>query len=142
MKNLYIIGSLISAVMLSSCESNRDQREQMTGDPDNTEISMGNPFKLTLGDLKKEKMEIEKELEELKNSESELKAHDIQKFQPEISQIEIKLASLDVFLTEFTSASDAQKSKIYDQFKLKIKDIEEDIDEIEDRFNDQKVMEN
>jgi peptidoglycan hydrolase CwlO-like protein len=139
MKKLIIIGSLMAAIMLSSCESNRTEHSTSS---EATEITMDNPFDLTVEDLREEKLEVEKELTELKNSEAELKAHDIHKFQPEISQIEKRIYSLSSYITEFTNAPEGEKSEIYDQYKLQIESILEDIESIEDRFNDLKVMEN
>jgi hypothetical protein len=141
MKNILIVAIIASStLLLFSCKKNSDRLENSTDKTDGMTITMDNPFKLTVEDLRTEKLEVEKKLNELKSSETQLSGHSYNDFKPEIMKLESKIDSLNLIVTNFTTANETEKSEVYDRFKILKEDIEEGIKAIKDRFDDLKVL--
>ncbi len=140
MKKTLILGIIMTSTLLFSCESSSDRLEDSTDMTEETDITMDNPFKLTIEDLREEQIEIEKKLNLLKNSDVERQSHDYKAFIPEIKIIELRIDSLRTYLSNFENASEEEKEAIYDLYKVKREEISEDIEAITDRFNDLKVL--
>jgi hypothetical protein len=130
----------MTSTLLFSCESSSERLEDSTDMTEETDITMDNPFKLTIEDLREEQIEIEKKLNLLKNSDVERQSHDYKAFIPEIKIIELRIDSLRTYLSNFENASEGEKEAIYDLYKIKREEISEDIEAITDRFNDLKVL--
>lgn len=60
MKKTLIVAIIASSTLLLSCETASDRLENSTDMTNETTITMDNPFKLTVEDLKIEKLEVEK----------------------------------------------------------------------------------
>lgn len=137
-----ILGIMLTSVLLAACESSTKRVEDSKDMTEQTDITMDNPIKLTIADIREEQLEIEKELNVLKNAEVERQSHDYKAFEPEIRIIELQMDSLRTYLTNFENASEEDKAVIYDHYKIKREKISEDIEAITDRFNDLKVLDN
>jgi uncharacterized lipoprotein YajG len=142
MKKTLILGIIIASTLLFSCETSSERLENSTDMTEQTDITMDNPFKLTIEDLREEQLEIEKKLNVLKNSDVERQSHDYKAFEPEIQIIKLQMNSLRTYLTNFENASEEEKEVIYKGYKIKQKKIAENIEAITDRFNDLKVLDN
>ncbi|REG83414.1 hypothetical protein [Algoriphagus antarcticus] len=140
MKKTLILGIILTSTMLLSCESSSERIEDGTDVTEQNDITLDNPFKLTIEDLREEQLEIEKKLTLLKNSDVERQSHDYKAFEPEIKIIELRVDSLRTYVSDFENASEEQKEIIYDRYKMKREKISEDIESITDRFNDLKVL--
>jgi hypothetical protein len=142
MKKTLNLSIAMTFILLSSCETSRERLEDSTDTTEQTEITMDNPFKLTIEDIREEQLEIEKKLTELKNSDVERQSHDYNAFKPEIEIIELRVDSLRTYMSDFESASEAEREIIYDRYKIVWEKISEDIESITDRFDDLKVLDN
>ena len=142
MKKTLILGVTITSIFLISCETSRERLEDSSDMSDQTEITIDNPFKLTIEDIRKKQLEIEKELTELKNSDLEQQSHDYDKFKPEIQILELRVDFLRTYVSDFETAPEAKREVIYDRYKIVWEKISEDINAITDRFNDLSVLDN
>jgi len=130
----------MTTTMLFSCESSIERIGDATDVTKQNEITIDNPFKLTIEDIREEQLEIEKKLTILKNSDVERQSHDYKAFEPEIKSIELGVDSLRTYVSDFENASEEEKQVIYDRYKMKREQISEDIESITDHFNDLKVL--
>jgi hypothetical protein len=140
MKKILILGIFMTSTMLFSCESSSERIDDATDVTEQNDITMDNPFELTIEDLREEQLEIEKKLTLLKNSDVERQSHDYKAFEPEIKIIELRVDSLRTYVSDFEKASEEQKEVIYYRYKIKRGKISETIESITDRFNDHKVL--
>jgi hypothetical protein len=140
MKKILILGIFMTSTMLFSCESSSERIDDATDVTEQNDITMDNPFELTIEDLREEQLEIEKKLTLLKNSDVERQSHDYKAFEPEIKIIELRVDSLRTYVSDFEKASEEQKEVIYYRYKIKREKISETIESITDRFNDHKVL--
>ena len=142
MKKTLILSVTITSIFLISCETSRERLEDSTDMSDQTEITIDNPFKLTIEDIREEQLEIEKKLTELKNSDVERQSHAYDEFKPEIQILELRIDSLRTYVSDFETAPEAEREVIYDRYKIAREKISEDIEAITDRFNDLSVLDN
>lgn len=143
MKTKLILAILLSSTMIFACESGSNQMDDEAEVADSNGSSLEDIFELTLEDIEEEQLELEKKLNILKNSDVERKSHDYDEFKPEIEAIELKLDSLENYVSEFKTAQTKENQKlIYDRYKVAWEEVNEDIEAITSRFNDLKVMEN
>lgn len=142
MKKTIILGITMIAILLSSCETSRERQEDSTDMTEQPEITMDNPFTLSIEDIREEQLEIEKKLIELKNSDAERQSHAYDEFKPEIQILELRVDSLRTYVSYFETAPEAEREVIYDRYKIVWEKISEDIEAITDRFNDLSVLDN
>ncbi len=140
MKKKLILGIFMTSTVLFSCESSSEKIDDATDVTEQNDITMDNPFELTIEDLREEQLEIEKKLTLLKNSDVERQSHDYKAFEPEIKIIELRVDSLRTYVSDFEKASEEQKEVIYYRYKIKREKISETIKSITDRLNDHKVL--
>lgn len=143
MKTKLILAILLSSIMIFSCESGSNQVDDESEVANSGESNFGDDFQVTTEDLQEEQLELEKKLTIVKNSDVERKSHDYDQFKPEIEAIELKIDSLENYVSEFETAQTKENQKlIYDRYKVVWEEVNEEIEAITSRFNDLKLMEN